>query len=746
RGRPRIALTDQFHINGLFPFFATFLFELGLDPVVHSGGGHRELKRGIEEANVPFCAPMQLYQGVVSTMAEAGDERLFLPMIRSLTPAGDEERAVLCPVVQGSADITGANLGEQAGRVWSPVVDFGREGMGSREFVASCQRIAADLGVEGEEWMAAFEEAHRVQRAFEDRCLDIGRRALSFCEEKGITPVVVLGRAYTIHNDVLNSNVPSILREQGVMPIPVDCYPVADDVPVFQDIYWAFVQRSLRAAHQIRRTPGIYSIWCSNYACGPDSFGLHFYTYIMEGRPFAIIETDGHAGDAGTKTRVEAFLFCVREDLRQANRQRANRFTDMTQPKATMADIRRRGETFLVPRMGPGAEGAAATLRGLGLKAECLPMPDREAVRMGRRHTSGKECVPMCITLGSLLQRLEGERESDDRFVFFMPTTCGPCRFGVYHLLHKIVLKRLDLQDRVRIFSPQDKDYFDGVPPGAEGLLYSGAVAHDVLSQAYYDARPTEARPGVAEEIYHRNAAELNAVLERVRSPSKLSVPALLWEVASGRLFGLADLLARSARELASVKTDRPVPTVFVAGEIYVRMDPFANDFVLDRLTRRGIRARMAPLHEWLEYCDWFWLKVGGRKGIGPRLKQAAKTRIADVLYSAAAGPLGWPERPRIEEAIFAAGPYVREELEGEAVLTVGGPVHEWQNGHIDGLVSVGPLECMPNKVAEAQLFHVHEREGLLSLTLPLNGDPVDPELLDNFAYEVHARFRAARR
>ena len=28
----------------------------------------------------------------------------------------------------------------------------------------------------------------------------------------------------------------------------------------------------------------------------------------MDGKPFAIIETDGHSGDAGTKTRVEAFL------------------------------------------------------------------------------------------------------------------------------------------------------------------------------------------------------------------------------------------------------------------------------------------------------------------------------------------------------------------------------------------------------------------------------------------------------
>jgi len=75
-------------------------------------------------------------------------------------------------------------------------------------------------------------------------------------------------------------------------------------------------------------------------------------------------------------------------------------------------------------------------------------------------------------------------------------------------------------------------------------------------------------------------------------------------------------------------------------------------------------------------------------------------------------------------------------------VLTVGGPVHEWRHGHIDGVVSVGPHECMPNKLAEAHFFHVARREGLLSLSLPLNGDPIDPEVLDNFAYEIHAQFR----
>ncbi len=55
-------------------------------------------------------------------------------------------------------------------------------------------------------------------------------------------------------------------------------------------------------------------------------------------------------------------------------------------------------------------------------------------------------------------------------------------------------------------------------------------------------------------------------------------------------------------------------------------------------------------------------------------------------------------------------------------------------------------MECMPSKIAEAQLFHVGEQEGLPSLTISYNGDPVDPEIIDNFVFEIHKRFRGKRR
>jgi hypothetical protein len=90
-----------------------------------------------------------------------------------------------------------------------------------------------------------------------------------------------------------------------------------------------------------------------------------------------------------------------------------------------------------------------------------------------------------------------------------------------------------------------------------------------------------------------------------------------------------------------------------------------------------------------------------------------------------------------------AAKPYVDDALRGEASLTVGAALHQWHHRHIDAVVSVGPLECMPSKIAEAQWCHAAEREGIFCLSLAFNGDPVNPAALDNFAYEVKERFKA---
>lgn len=747
-GAKTVAITDEFSLKGTFPFFATFFRALGFNLRFATGADHSVLKRGVKEANIAYCAPMQLYHGLMSQIADEAADYIFLPMVRGLDHIGKEPHAKVCPIVQASPCILRQDLGAKLnGNMISPVIDVGAANYESPEFRQSCERLATLLGLRAATaWRPAFRQAIAAQKAFEQGCQDIGRRALAFCAVQHLPAVVVLGRPYTIYNKVLNSNVPVILREQGAMGIPVDCFPVPDEVPVFGDMYWAHGQRILRAAHQVRRLPGVYALYCSNYACGPDSFNLHFFAHIMDGKPFAIIETDGHAGDAGTKTRVEAFLHCVAGECKAGNggRKLPNAFATLQPPAMSILDIQS-DERVLIPTLGANSEVLAACLRGLGLHAETLPPVDPDALRMGRRLTSGKECIPACMNLGALIKRLEQSDDAKERFIYCHPAGVGPCRFGVYNLHTQLALERTGLRDRVRIWAPREEGYFDKLPPGFGLLVFTGFVAADALLEASLEVRPGEVRPGAANKIYARAMAQLLEQLQ-VRAGTDLGLVKALWHVSNGSLFGFREILTAAAREFAAVRGTKHLPTALVVGEIYVRTNGFANDQIIARLEERGVRVKLVTCGEFIEYVDHVNRHENHRHGLSARIGSAAQERVRSVAHRIMARELGGPDRVRVAGTLAAARGYVPQSLQGEAVLTVGAALQHWRAGVIDAVVNVGPLECMPSKVAEAQFFHIAQQEGLPTLTLALNGDPINVETLDNFVFEIHERFRKLER
>lgn len=751
RGKPRVAMADEFMLKGGFPFFAAFFHHAGFDLEIIRDSGHEALKRGIQSASVPFCAPMQLLHGVAERMAKTQADWLFIPMLRSVPRTKGQGCSVVCPIVQSAPDVIRCKLAAgapetAAAKLLSPVIDFEEGNLASEKFLSGCRQIAVELGLSRAQWRAAWRAGVESQNTFDDGVLKIGQRALDFCRENEVIPVVVLGRNYTIYNKVLNSNVPAILREQGAIGIPADCLPLGADVPVFPDMYWGYGQQLLRAAHHVRRTPGLYALYCSNYSCGPDSFNLHFAAYALSGKPFAIIETDGHSGDAGTRTRVEAFLHCVEEDRHAKNSGKClNNFEAVQFSGLRLKDFSFRNnghsEKMLVPYIGPASEAVASVFRGLGYKAEALPPPDAESLRLGRRFTSGKECLPMPLTLGSLMQRLD-RAQADERFVYLMPGTDGPCRFGVYNLLNNIVLERLGWRERVRVWSPKDTGYFDEMPPGTEMLVVAGIMATDFLLQATLDTRPTERIPGKTNQTHERARREL---LEQIEAAARqdLTLAHSLWELVSGRLFGVTEILQRAGREFSALRGPGELPVVELTGEIYVRGVDFSNDAIIEKLEARGLKVHLATKAEWINYCGDCASGAADQNVLAGGFNRIIRHQIQKTAFRAMAGALRWPPLPTTEAILRAAEPYVNSALEGEAVLTVGAPVREWRHGQIDAVLCVGPLECMPTKIAEAQYHHVAEREGILSLTLNFNGDPANAAVLDNFAYEVKSRFAA---
>ncbi|MBN2724042.1 MAG: CoA activase [Deltaproteobacteria bacterium] len=743
KNAPLVAVTDEFALKGLYPFFSTFINQLGFNIVTPEKGTREHLKRGIEENSVPYCAPMQLYGGITASMLDENPDIIFLPMIRDIEKSGSEPHSTVCPLSQASADIYQSLFGpfHKNTKFITDVIDMGQGNLTSDLFMKSITEIALSFGVSDSEkieesYLKAFNKQLEFNSDFKKYCSE----TIQWAEKNNIIPVVVLGRAYTIHNDILNSNVPGILRQLGAVAIPVDGYHIEDENPVYNIVYWGYSQINLRAAHQIRKTEGIYSVFCSNYSCGPDSFNLHFADFILQGKPHATIETDGHSGDAGTKTRLEAFLHTVQNDLKnsRSTKTQKKQFKYLELDSPDLSDAKKRNDIILIPRMGEAAEVAAASLLAGGLKTETLDMPDQMTLECGRKHSSGKECLPATVTLGSLLKRIE-KAQPEETFAFFMPTANGPCRFGMYNTFHKMVLSNLGYAERVKVISQPDSDYFTGVPKGLALRILAAFVTSDLLYDALLHTRVIEKIPGSADKIYSKYRKKLLAI----SSAPPTGLTQALYEVM-GSLFGLRKLLSDAAEEFNQLKSDRNVPTVAVVGEIYVRLDPFSNDFIIKRLEELGIRPKLAPLQEWLEYTD----KINNEEITrgrftdfdGPVVRTISgfiQRTVQNRLYESIAYKMGWGPRLKPENAFEGAQPWLRKKLVGEAILTFGGPVYEFNHGEIDGVVSVGPLECMPNKISEAMYYPAKEMTSIPSVTFSLNGEPLDVATLENFVYEV---------
>ncbi len=744
---PEIAFPDELGFKGMSLLFVTFLTELGWRCRVLRNAGSGTLHRGIEGAEIPYCAPMQLIHGAYFELADQPSEAILLPVFRGLPRVAGEEHGTLCPMVIASADLVEPHLVGQGRRVLRPVIDFGVEGYRSRNLALSLRGLARELGCE-ERAESALERAIVAQEGFERDCQRLGENALAFCRDHDIVPIAVLGRPYTIYNDVLNSNVPSLLRSLGAIAIPVDCLPIEPGARAYRRQYWSHTQRNLRAAEMVRKTDELYAVFCSNYACGPDSFTLHFFGYLMQNKPFGVIETDGHSGDAGTKTRLEAFLYCVDTDRKSRASVAAPRtdFHAIEDRQWSFPAAKQRGDVILLPRMGAQAELAAAALRADGFQAEALPMTTREDVRLGRKVTSGKECVPMILTLGTLLGRVEREPNPSQTFAFFMPTAKGPCRFGVYNSLHKVVLERQGLAERVRVISPEDTNYFSGTSPDFAARLWTGFLAHDLIQAMRMDVGPMEREPGLAARLYDKYFAEMVRLMDGARSTSTFDT---IRQLGSG-MWGLRRLVGRAADEFRLAKDQRKKPpTVAVVGEIYVRLDPFANDHLVEKLERRGLRVHFAPFVEWLEYSNYISerrLLTGDKMPeddpLTTLLTGIVQRVTIGLLWNQCRRVLGWGERPRIGEIVNSGERYVSPALAGEAVLTLGGPMLEFDHGAIDGVVIVGPHECMPCKISEARYVRVAEERGIPYLAVSVSGDAIDSEALDRFAFDLRDRER----
>jgi predicted CoA-substrate-specific enzyme activase len=681
----------------------------------------RDLSQKVTGAE--FCFPAKVAQGhIAQLVTKDGVDFVLVPHMVSEQTSKHANGARFCPYVASLPSYGRSALhlnGIDTSRLLTPLVDLRLSAARQLDYLV--EALAGPLSRDRDAIGQAWQEALDVQQGFVAACREEGAKVIAEAKGNGDKLLVLIGRSYNIYDTGINLNLPQTLAESGYTVVPLECLG-ADPALLgkrYRETHWHYGQRIIATLKHVAQDPDLAAVYLTNFNCGPDAFLLSYAHEIMGSRPFLALELDEHGGDAGYRTRIEAFLDVLRQPRQAARQRRPDR--------QVRADLRDR--TLWIAPMHPlGATLVAAAFRRHGYQARPMPPEDQAVLELGRSVTRGSECMPTALTIGGLLSVMK--QHPNEKHALFMPTDSGWCRLGQYCVLHRSVLDRHGYED-VPILSPTCQNNYKELSSLLRRTFWMAMVSGDLLLKAAMKVRPDE-----------RTAGDTNTILasELTRMESVIAGPG---DVRSA--------LVRAMTRFAAIpRRHEPRPLVGIVGEIYLRLNPFGNEDVIGAIERFGGEAWLAPMSEWAHYstaCLRLQSVAQGRSAwtrwgndIVTRYMQFLENRLIATAGSLLTDRL----EPPIETVLEYGRRYVPIEFLGETILTVGRAVAFARAG-ASLVVNCAPFGCMPGTISAALSRRMTADLGIPMVSLFYDGQGTQNQRLEVFLNNAIAKTSPAQ-
>jgi predicted CoA-substrate-specific enzyme activase len=728
RGRLRIGIPRALLTHSLYPLFSTFLSNLGMDVVLSGLDPRGELK-----SYSGFCFPAQTAHGAILDLAKQGVDLVFLPHVKRMPKACDCRDSYLCPITQASPFFLAAAFPDI--RFLSPVLDFTSGYENNPEFA---EMFAQEFKIGREQVGQAWEAAKSAQVDAEHAMRTLGQKALARALFEGKPAILLAGRSYNAYAPEASQSIGRKLSSMGVAAIPADCLAPIEEGPYA----WHFSNQILNALALAKKHHNLFLVCISNFSCTVDAFTHAEVASGMGAKPYLILEIDAHTADAGIQTRIEAFLDIVRNYQAAPDLQRApfslcrtisgNQVVRTSGETVSMNDPR---VTFYFPNFSEfHTQALAMAFRWMGFNTGELAPLDRSQLERGLQHTSGRECLPLPLCIGQLL-KISEQRRPGEIAGFYMLKGGAPCVLDAY----------LDYIKRF-IVEQQLADLFLFVPTEE-----NGQSAIDRMALAKHTAQTLM----IADLV-----VEIEHVLRVAGAEGSVDQLGRLWrlfaaETGSEERFqaGLPGFV-RQIAALPRIREPRTCPRVIVMGDFFTRFSPFFMDGVRDLYTAQGIILKPVDMTDLLHYHTYYGVADAasgwGMKPGGMALAKACSRMFQQDGKKYLQHWLAYQLEKRIEDnyrslfektGLLVAGPndaaslfekaagHVSPGIYGEITPTIGRGLEAEADGY-DGIIIIGPFNCLPFRISEAILKPLSIRQGMPVLTYESDGYAVSPSIL----------------
>ncbi len=733
-GGPTLGLPRALTTHSLHPLYATFFSGLGMDVVLSEVDARGELK-----ANSGFCFPVQIAHGAVLDLVQRGLNLIFLPHVMRMPQASSCRDSYLCPITQAGPYFLAKAFPQV--RFLSPLLDFTRGYAASSALVELAVReLGTTRLLAGQAWTAAV----RAQTDAEAALRQLGQTALERAVAAGKPAILLAGHSYNAFTPDASQSVGKKLASMGVTVIPADCLAPVEAGPTV----WHFANQILNAVALVRQHPNLFLLCVSNFSCTIDAFTQAMIASELGAKPYLILEIDAHTADAGMQTRLEAFLDIIGNFSAGSTRQPRSfipcrlagggRVLRSNGDSLALTDPRVR---IVFPNFSQiHTQSLAMVARWLGLHPGEVQPLERSQLERGLQHTSGRECLPLPICLGQLLQAVE-RRRPGEMLGFFMVRGGAPCVVDSYMGYFERFIAEQQLPDVFMFDLRKENDYGKFDLPELTRDLSAAIPVADLLVEI---------------ENVLRVVGDGGSWQQVQRAWTQLATATTSRAQFLAQLPGLIDQLA------ALPRTRDPLncPRVAVTGDFFTRFSPLFMAGIAELYAQRGIILKPVDVSDLVlhatyqgvaEAAQGWGLKPGGlalakacTRAFQPDGKLYLQQwlnyeaeRKCDVYYRELFRRTGLlVTGPNEVPAMFEkAAEHVSPAIYGEVSPTVGKGLCAASEGY-DGLIVVGPFNCLPFRVSEAILKPISLQQGMPLLTCESDGYALGPSFIRQV--EVH--------
>ena len=694
----KIGVPRVLNIYENYPFWFTFLTQIGYEVVLSPASTHKLYELGIE--SIPSeseCYPAKLAHGHVQWLINKGIKTIFYPsLFYEREEFEDANNHYNCPIVTSYPE----NIKNNVEAITSGKVEFIHPFLSFTDRDCIYPRlIEAFPRVDPEQIIIAVDKAwFELQNARED-ILEKGKEVLKWMEDNHRHGIVLAGRPYHVDPEI-NHGIPELINSYGLAVLTEDSVSDQVDVehPLLVQDQWMYHSRLYAAANFVKTRDDLDLIQLNSFGCGLDAVTTDQVADILtnSGKIYTCLKIDEVNNLGAARIRVRSLIAALRvQDERRAAKQAPEREILPANYERVLFTKEMKDEyTILCPQMSPiHFDLIEAAFKSEGYKLELLHNDGTEAINTGLKYVNNDACYPSLMVVGQVMNALLSGKYDPDRTAVIMSQTGGGCRATNYVGFIRRALAKAGMEQvpviSINLSGFEPNPGFHISARLATRLIY-GALLGDVFMKCLYRMRPYEKVKGSANGLYEELLEECIDFIEG----NSLS----FFKYAS-----LCRKIVESFDELPI--TDEVKPRVGVVGEILVKFMPAANNHLVDLLEAEGAEAVVPDLMDFMLYCFYNQIYKADYLGVPRRSKFRGRFGIkaVELLRSPAAKALRksrhFTEPAKIEDTAKAASEIVSIGNQTGEGWFLTGEMLELIHMGAPNIVCTQPFGCLPNHV-----------------------------------------------